>query len=264
MPQSVLNTAATSALDPLDAYRRLFANAHDGLSAWWYFGTSFVDIESFPTIPVLQVETLMIYKTRTLSSDSFRMDWWEIGCMRDPTTGQLAISWTNPITGAVVATPDRFEEGPAHFIISRSGDGLAAELVQAHARVERVDVVLREVGERVWLEQTERKVRGFPLPDGSMPDLNSDSVSPARTRLSVFGARADLARDDAPASGAYEFELAPPPWMGFGALTGRSITRGIMVKAAMNQRLHPAAWKSLEGLFPDRFENHDVRPRWSD
>ena len=61
-------------LDALDAYRRMFATAEDGLAAWWYFGTSFIDIGDYSTIPVLHIETLMVYKTVTLSPDAFRMD----------------------------------------------------------------------------------------------------------------------------------------------------------------------------------------------
>ena len=252
-----------SGLNALDVYRRMFATAEDGLAAWWYFGTSFVDIDSYPTLPVLHIETLMIYNTTTLSPDAFRMDWWEIGYMRDPTTGEVARRWLNPITGAVVPAPDRFEEGPSHFIIERSGTGLQVTLVQAHARIESVVVTVTERDGRACIEQTERKVRGFPLPDGSMPSLDSDHVSRARTKLSLFSSLADVGKNSAPSSGAYEFELAPPPWMGLGDRPGRSITRGIMVKADMNQQLNPLAWQRMKSLFPDCFDGDQVRPRWS-
>ena len=249
--------------DALAAYRRMFATATDGVAAWWYFGTAFAEIPGYLSLPVIQAETLMIYKTTTLSADAFRMDWWEIGYMRDLATGEIARAWTNPLTGATVAAPQKFEEGPAHFLIARDGAGLKLELTQAHARIERVDVVFSEADGRVLLEQTERKVRGFPLPDGSMPSLDSADVSAARTTLSIQAARADLVNPSAPCSGAYDFELRKPPgWMGFGDRPGTAMTRGAMVKAGLNEQINPIAWRRLQQLFPDCFDGDEVRPRW--
>lgn len=258
------SSAPSGDFDALSVYRRMFATATDGLAAWWYFGTAFVEAPgSDLSIPVVQAETLMIYKTSTLSPDAFRMDWWEIGYMRDVATGEIAQTWTNPVTGAALPAPQKFEEGPAHYLISRDGSGLRLELTQAHARIEHVEVAFTETDGRVRLEQRERKVRGFPLPDGSMPSLDSPDVSAARTTLSFQCARADLQADTAHCTGVYDFELGKPPaWMGFGDRPGRAITRGAMVKAAMNEPLNPIAWRRLRTLFPDRFEGDEVRPRW--
>lgn len=253
----------SGAFDALAAYRRMFNTASDGLSAWWYFGTAFVELEGFPSLPVIQAETLMIYRTSTLSEDAFRMDWWEIGYLRDPVTGEVAKTWTNPVTGAVVDAPDRFEEGPAHFMVSRAGEGLHLELTQAHAAVERVDVSFTEDGDRIWLEQTERKVRGFPLPDGTMPSLDSGDVSAARTTLCISAQRKDLAREDAASSGAYAFELSRPPgWMGLAGRPGVAVTRGVMVKAPLDSPINPIGWARLQSLFPDRFAGERIVPRW--
>jgi hypothetical protein len=257
------SSVPTSAkIDPLDTYRRMFANIEDGLSAWWYLGSSFIDVEGFPSFPVQHIETVMVYKTRTLSPDAFQMDWWEIGYMRDPTTGEIAKTWTNPITGAVVAAPNKFEEGPAKFVFTRKGDGLDVQLEQAHARIESVEVVFTEYDGRVMLEQTERKVRGFPLPDGSMPSLDSTNVSKAQTRLTIISAKADLLRPDTPSSGSYDFTLGAPAWMGMGERGGRCVVKGIMVKAAMNNQLNPTGWARLQALFPGRFDGDDIRPLW--
>ena len=252
-----------SDLDRLEAYRRMFVGPGEGSSAWWYLGTSVAQMEGYPVIPVLNVETLMIYKTSTLSPDSFRMDWWEIGYMRDPVTGEVAETWTNPITGAQLPFPKKFEEGPSYFIFTRAADGLEVALVQKHARVESVSVTFAERDGRVLLDQHERKVRGFPLPDGTMPSLDSDQVSRARTRLSVFSARVDLDAPFTPASGSYEFELKAPAWMGMGKRPGVAFTRGVMVKAAYpDQQLNPTGWARLKSLFPDRFDGDRVVPRW--
>jgi hypothetical protein len=253
---------ATAALDPLGAYRRMFANAEDGLAAWWYLGTSFLEVDGFPTIPVLHIETVMVYKTTTLSADAFRMDWWEIGYMRDPVTGEIAETWTNPITGGLQQTPRTFEEGPANFVFTRKGAGLDVQLVQPYARIESVDVVFTAYDGRIMLEQTERKVRGFPLPDGSMPSLESDNVSKALTRLSIISDASDLTRPDAPCSGSYHFELSAPAWMGLGERKGRCVVKGIMVKAPMNAKLNPTGWARLQALFPACFEGESIRPRW--
>jgi hypothetical protein len=250
-------------IDALDAYRRMFAGAEDGLSAWWYLGNMRVEMENFPAIPVLHVETVMVYRTTTLSPDSFRMDWWEIGYMRDPVTGEIAKSWTNPITGKVVPAPQKFEEGPARFIISRADNGIKLELIQAHARVQSVEAVFTESEGRILLVQTEKKVRGFPLPNGEMPSLDSDGVSPALTRLNLFSSRADLTGAYPASSGSYDFELAPPPWMGFGDMKGRSITQGVMVKTPMQERINPTGWARLQALFPEHFDGENIVPKWA-
>ena len=253
----------TRALDPLDTYRRMFAAPDDGCSAWWYLGTAFAEMDGFPILPILHVETVMVYKTTTLTPDSFRMDWWEIGYMRDPVTGEIADTWLNPITGAAISSPQKFEEGPSHFTISRAGGGLDVRLVQKHARVESVQVEFSERDGRVLLDQHERKVRGFPLPDGTMPSLDSDQVSRTRTRLSLFSGRADLAEPVTPSSGSYEFELKAAAWMGMGDLPGRTIVRGIMVKASdVQQKLNPTGWARLMQLFPDRFDGDRITPVW--
>jgi hypothetical protein len=252
-----------SELDPLDTYRRMFAEPTDGVSAWWYLGTSYAEMDGYPVIPVLNVETVMLYKTSTLSPDSFRMDWWEIGYMRDPVTGEVAKTWTNPITGAQLPFPQKFEEGPSYFTFTREDARLKVELVQKHARVESVEVSFTERDGRILLDQHERKVRGFPLPDGSMPSLDSDQVSRARTRLSIFSAKADLERPGAPSSGSYEFELKAPAWMGMGERPGRTIVRGVMVKAPDPQaQLNPTGWARLRELFPDCFEGERIVPNW--
>jgi hypothetical protein len=250
--------------DALDTYRRMFANAEDGLSAWWYFGVSFMHVEHYPTIPVQHIETVMIYKTRTLSPDSFRMDWWEIGYMRDPMTGELADTWINPVTGARLTPPRKFEEGPAHFTFTRKGEGLDVTLEQAHARIDSVEVTFTEDDGRVMLNQIERKTRGFPLPDGSMPDLDSEHVSKAETRLTIISSLEDLKRPDAPSSGSYSFELKQaPPWMQLGNRKGRCVVEGIMVRAGVNEKINPTAWARLQALFPDCFDGEELRPKWA-
>jgi len=250
-------------LSALDIYRRMFAAPGDGLAAYWYFGTMSVQVEDYPMIPVITAETIMVYKTTTLSPDSFTLDWWEIGVMRDPVTGEIAESWTNPITGAVIPSPRKFEEGPATFTVTAAGDGLKMELVQAHAKVIGVDVEIRERDGRIFLNQIEQKYRGFPRPDGTFPEPGELGSVKARTQLSVWASREELETSAYPfSSGAYEFELDLPPWMGFGDRQGTCITRGIMRKADMNAVTNPIAWSRLEQEFPERFDNGEVRPAW--
>ena len=251
------------ALSPLDIYRRMFALPGDGLAAYWYFGTMSVQVEDFPVIPVITAETVMVYKTTTLNADAFTMDWWEIGVMRDPVTGEIAASWTNPITGEVIAAPRKFEEGPATFTVTAAGDGLKMELVQAHAKVIGVEVEISEREDRVFLKQTEHKYRGFPRQDGSFPEPGEPGSVKARTQLSTWASRKELETSAYPfSSGSYEFELDLPPWMGFGDMKGTCITRGVMRKAEMNAIINPIAWRRLEQEFPERFENGEVRPAW--
>ncbi len=253
-----------SSMSHLDIYRRMFSMPKDGLAAYWYLGAMSVAVEPYPVIPVLQVETLMIYKTTTLSPVQFRMDWWEIGVMRDPVTGEIPQVWTNPITGAKISPPKSFEEGPASFTVTQVGNGLKVDLVQAHAQILGVEVQIEHVQDRVFMRQTERKIRGFPRPDGSLPNPGEPGSVQAQTQLAVWADATALEADDYPfSSGAYEFKLGVPDWMGFGDRPGVCLTRGVMTKAAMNETLNPTAWVRLQQIFPQRFEGDEVRPVWA-
>ena len=256
---------ATPRLTPLQIYRALFATPEDGMAAYWYFGDMSVQVEGLPTIPVISAATVMVYRTTTLSDDSFRMDWWEIGVMFDPVTGDVAKEWTNPVTGAVISTPRKFEEGPASFTITSNGaDGLKIDLIQAHAHVLGVDVEIKEADGRVLLIQNERKYRGMPRPDGSFPEPGEPGSVKAFTKLSLWGDMEALATSDYPfSSGAYDFELEAPAWMGFGDRPASCLIRGIMRKAAMNHPLNPTAWASLKAAFPDRFDGDQILPVWA-
>jgi hypothetical protein len=252
-----------TALSPLQIYRRMFATPADGLAAYWYFGTMSVQVEDLPVLPVITAETLMVYKARSVSETELVMDWWEIGVMRDPVTGEIAREWVNPITGAVIKTPRKFEEGPAGFTVRQVGHALEIELVQAHAKIIGVDTTITESGGRIFLNQVERKYRGFPRPDGSFPEPGEVGSFEARTQLSIWADKAEIEASDYPfSSGCYDFELGLPPWMGFGDRQGRCLTRGIMRKAAMNDPLNPIAWARLKAEYPERFEGDEVRPVW--
>jgi hypothetical protein len=252
-----------TALSPLQIYQRMFAAPGDGLAAYWYFGTMSVQVEDLPMLPVITAETLMVYKTRSVSETELIMDWWEIGVMRDPVTGEIAETWVNPITGAIIPTPRKFEEGPAGFTVRQVGEKLEIELVQAHAKIIGVATTITERDGRLFLNQVERKHRGFPRPDGSFPEPGEPGSFEARTQLSIWGDKAEVETSDyAFTSGCYDFELGLPPWMGFGERTGTCLTRGIMRKAPMNRQLNPIAWARLKAEYPERFEGDDVRPVW--
>ncbi len=250
-------------LDLLTTYRKIYGSLDDGLSCWWYFGGVFIDIPGQPSIPVIQAETVMVYRLQTIGADAFHMHWWEIGYFRDIATGEIAKTWTNPVSGAQVAAPGKFEEGPARFTFTRHGDGLHVDLIQPGANVQSVDVKLTTLGERVHLLQTEKKVRGFPQADGTLPDPASAQSSAATSILSVFADRAALGSEarSVESSGAYSFELqAPAGWMAFGDVTGKSIVRGVMQKAPLNHQLNPTAWARLKQTYPHYFDGDRILP----
>ena len=250
-------------IDVLMAYRKIYGSLQDGLSCWWYFGGVFIDIPGQPSLPVIQAETIMVYRMETVSADVFHMHWWEIGYFRDISTGDIAQTWINPVSGARVEAPKKFEEGPARFTLTRSGSGVHVDLIQANANVQGVDVKCSVRGDRLHLLQTERKVRGFPQADGTLPHPDSPQASPAVSILSVFADRGQV-ESDAPsvdAAGGYSFALdAPAPWMGFGPVQGRSIVRGVMNKAPLNEPLNPTAWGRLKSSFPQYFHGNELAP----
>ena len=157
----------------LRAYRRMIAAPDDSAVCWWYSGWTFVEIEGHEAIPLTSVVAIMRYDTETLGPAGFRIHWSEIGAFRDPATSESMRTWMNPVTGALVSIPQSFEEGPGAYTVgSATGvDTVALSLQQPFADIRALDVQMRRDGDRVFIVQSERKVRGFPLADGSLPLL---------------------------------------------------------------------------------------------
>lgn len=251
--------------DALTAYRKMLTSLEDGSeSAWWYLGTSIAAADGHPDIVVNHVETVMVYGARTLPGGGYRVPWWEIGLFRDAVTGELPTRWINPLTGAEIAPARQFEEGPSGYSVRPSGDGLEmVDAVQAFAELDSATIELRRVGSKLCITQTEHKTRSFPQPDGRIPDVSEGKAVRSRTILQFFAETADIesAAPSVPASGMYSFELAAPAWLGFGAMPVRFAVKGLMHKAAMQQPLNPRGWADLRLLFPQHFENGEIRPR---
>lgn len=248
----------------LDTYRKTLGSLDEADSAWWYLGTTTATVDGYPEIVISHVETVMIYRTRTLPGGGFRVPWWEIGLFRDAITGELPGAWTNPITGAVNDHPRSFEEGPSGFSIRELAGGLEMfDTVQAFAALESASVELRTVGDRVCITQTEVKTRAFPQGDG-IPDLDSGAAAKTRTVLQWFAETAAVASDarSVPATGMYSFEAQAPAWAGFGDLLCRFMVKGLMVKADLVPPLNPRGWRDLQTLFPQYFEGGEIRPKW--
>lgn len=252
-------------LDAFDTYRRTLTSREETTSAWWYLGTSTVEVEGYPEIIVSHVETVMIYGAQTLGEASYRVPWWEIGVFRDAITGEVPTSWINPVTGVEIEPAQKFEEGPSGFSI-RHGAGGGIEMfdaVQAFASLESCEISVAEIGARVVVTQVERKTRSFPGKDG-IPDLSAGEGSRSRTVLQWFADAAELA-SGAPsvhATGMYSLELATPAWLGFGDLPSRFMVKGLMVKAPLEPVLNPRGWSDLQKLYPQYFADGKIQPRW--
>ena len=253
-------------LSLFDIHRRIMASDTDADICWWYLGTTFILIDGYPEIAALQAETIMIYRPETLSANQYRIHWREIGYFRDPISGEVATDWLNPITGKTVAVPKSFEEGPSAYTITATEDGLVVDLAQAHAIVRGIDVYLREISPgRFNLIQKERKVRGFPLPDGTMPSPDSKAVSETSTELSIFADRAaiEASEQDLTCTGIYTFELSNlPPWAGFGEQKGRAVVKGVMRKANRRDPVNDIALNRLRAAFPNYFSGAELTPPW--
>ena len=252
-------------IDALDAYRRMLSSAEDGSeTCWWYLGTTIARPAGFEPIIVNHVETVMIYGATTLSADSYRVPWWEIGVFRDAITGELPDVWTNPVTGAAVKAARQFEEGPSGFSVRRSAGGAVEmfDAVQAFAALDSATIAVAETGGRVCVTQTEHKTRSFPDPSGRIPDIAEGKAVRSKTVLQFLADPADLASDAAsvPATGCYSLEMAAPAWLGFGDVAVDFAVRGLMHKAPMQAPLNPRGWADLQALYPQYFENGLIRP----
>jgi len=243
-----------SSKERFSIYRRMFATADDGLVSWWYSGVSYVILPDQPEIPMSQISAIMTYRTETVSASAFRVHWSEIGVFSSPVTGEEPGPWTNPVTGTIIEPPKTFQEGPGVYAVYATDDGVRLELEQPSALVHELGVHFLESADRVGFLQHERKQRGYPRPDGSLPALESTAGLHAFTELGFFANRADLARPataDFPVQGTYRFTLSGiPPWMGFGSATGTTRTLGSITRARPGERLNPRAWGRMEAAFP--------------
>jgi hypothetical protein len=238
------------------AYRKIVASTSDEEVHWWYFGTSFVEVEGHLRTPIFHPETLMVYRTETLSPTQFRIHWREVGYFRDPVTGDVAQSWLNPLNGQQIRSPQFFAEGPGHYTITATTNGLEVALSQPHAQVRSVEVKFNTDSTRIAIVQTERKVRGFPNQDGSLPSVGSGGAE-AQTTLAFYadqGAVSSPGVSSAPCSGSYDFVLdCLPPWVGLPKHRGRTLTTGVIAKCGPHETVNLLALQRLKKQFPDFF-----------
>jgi hypothetical protein len=241
------------AAELLRVYRSIMASELDEEVCWWYSGTTHVRIPGRPDIPVIRSHAIMSYRTQTISATECRIHWREVGCFADVSTGEASDTWVNPLTAAQVPAPRSFREGPGMYTVRAQGAKLLLEMQQPHAVIEGGDVEITVTGDCVCQIQRERKRRGFPLPDGTMPPAAAGFE--ARTELTYFTTLREIA--DSPgklvrARGVYSFELSgTPPWMGFAADSGgRTVITGTITKARPAEVVHPWAARRLNELFP--------------
>jgi hypothetical protein len=261
----VSRDAAMNSGQYFSAYRRMIATHDDSVVNWWYSGWSFVQIEGQPHIPLMQITAIMTYRAETLSRDSFRIHWSEIGVFKDPASAEIPDLWVNPLTGARVQPPRSFQEGPGNTTVTSTPNGLRFDIVQPHATLRDASVRFHETHGRLGFTQRELKLRGFPTPEGRLPPPGSPAGFEGITELSFFASLEDLAKpanEDLPVQGIYSFVLMGlPPWMGFGNIVGRTVTRGRIARGAPGERLDSVAWQRLAKLFPDEIENPSATRR---
>ena len=241
-----------------DAYRRMIATPDDSVVNWWYSGWTFIQIEGQPEFPLMQIMAIMTYRAETLTNKSFRIHWSEIGVFKDPATGELPTEWLNPLTGARVQPPRTFQEGPGSSTVTSTANGLQLEIVQPHATLRDAEVRFELAHGRLGFTQRERKIRGFPAADGTLPPPGSPGGFESTTELSFFASVDELSRPAGrlAVQGVYSFTLLGlPPWLGFGEITGRTVTRGRITRGAPAQKLDASAWQRLAELFPDQISN---------
>lgn len=237
------------------AYRQILASPRDEEVDWWYFGTTSVKIAGLPGISVINAATLMIYRTETLSDHAFAIHWDEVGYFSDYVTGQPNTHWHNPVTGRAMPAPQGFAEGPARYEVRRTPEGVAVTLAQPGATVNSIEVEWSCVGDRVTILQREKKTRGFPNVDGSLPDPGSASGFEAVTELAFVDQWPGSGHE---AQGLYEFALAgAPPWMGFDpASRARATVQGVIIKAPSDTPPDAEAMRRLRDRFPEFFARH--------
>lgn len=243
-----------NAREKFDTYRRMFATPEDSVVCWWYTGMSYVGLPEHPDIPISQVAAIMTFRTESVSADVFRIHWSEIGVFTNAVTGEVPSTWTNPVTGALVDVPKSFFEGPGVYTVRADEDGVRLDVEQPGARIHELRVDFRRSGDRVAFVQLERKQRGYPRPDGTLPSLAHQPGLDALTELEFFTSASELAKppgEELRVQGTYRFTLSGiPAWLGFGDLPGYTRTLGSITRARPGERVNAQAWRMLEERFP--------------
>ena len=246
-------------MDLFNAYRKMFASLDDELVVWWYCGGVVSQRQGVGTVPHVQAETLMVYRTRDAGADRFTIDWTEVGYFRDITTGQPLQGWFNPFTQLTEPYPKSFVDGPATFTVQRTATGVDVQLVQHNARIDGVQLVASVNEASVGLVQTETKTRTFHRPDGSLPPLDSPDATQIETVLSVWsprGAVDDAAVRNAPGHGFYR---SGSRGAGAGGTWAATVVSGTMCKGRPDERVNPQAWDRLLQQFPQFFSEDGQR-----
>jgi hypothetical protein len=253
-------------MDLFNTYRKMFASLDDEPVVWWYCGGVTAPRLGVGSVPHVQAETIMAYRTRSLSADRFTIDWTEVGYFRDITTGEPLQGWFNPFTQLIEPYPKTFVDGPATFTVSRVGDGIAVELVQHNARVDGVQVAVCRSTASVGLVQTETKTRTYHRPDGSLPPLDSPEATQIETVLSIWSPLAavdDAAVHNTAAHGFYRSgSRATANGQAAGGSWAATVVAGTMRKGRADERVNPQAWQRLQQRFPDFFDGDKVAQRF--
>jgi hypothetical protein len=243
-------TGLPAGMDPLTVYRQMFNSTENHAQCcWWYLGTGTVHVPDIGDVANTQVETIMVYKTEDVGTDGVKVYWKEIGCFRDIKTGELPERTTNPIDGKVQVRPKSFEDGPAHYTVTRQNTGLSIALEQNHATVLKVAAEFTVADGQVCLTQTEDKVRPF----------GNTAPSQIQTVLKIYAPLAELqqsGRQSVRASGFYSSHTVKQE------LKGAAVT-GLMQKAGVDERMNPIGWDRMMKAYPDFFKNGKVDPSWS-
>ncbi len=253
-------------VDVYDAYAKVLASRAGGAACWWFSGLMFAHVDGLREFAVLAEHSLLVCVAEARQG-SMTYTWRQIGYYEDLFTGQVARTWDNPFLGRAVSLPPIFSEGPKHYTLNpRPPLGATLTLDYDKVRVIALGLTGNVVEGRVVLAQTETKIQGFPGPDGRLPAVNSPGVTGVQTVMSFVAAQSaveDPARASVSATGFYNSVYdSLPAWMGFGDRYGSALSKGLMLKAALDARPDPAVWSRLKQLHPRTFKGDRLRTDW--
>jgi hypothetical protein len=245
-------------VDALAAMRAMVVPERGPGCAWWFFGTLSVHVDGLREFPIALVESVRLCRSEVLSDDVLVCSWSEIGCYRDLVTGAIATGWLNPYTSQLQPLPHGFVQGPGTWRVARTDGSVVVTLEEAMARVTKATLTAQLNKGRTVLTLSETKIRSFPTLDGGRqpPDVAMADVTQDRTVCSFIG-DADVAARPAGHGAASSYYSAVyddvPSWLGFGERLGGAFAKGVLRRAALDERVNPTSWKSLQQLHPAYF-----------
>jgi len=240
-----LSALKTADLDPFETYIKMLASMTQGAEVcWWFMGALPREIEGIGPVDLTQEETIRVHRTEVIGPGQISFQWKQAGVFREVATGEVPQSLYDPANGATTPQNSTLKSGISKVVVRKTADGLTVANEAQGSVSGQITIDAQIAADRVCLTHTEDKTRETP---------NGPSTN--RTVFKVYASLAEL-------KGATP-SVAARGYYGVRNLgSGKVFVNGLMVKAAMDEKLNPIAWERIKAAIPAFFKGDRVAPSW--